>query len=161
MKGRKIVRKYRINSPYKHVVNTTRYKRPAYTARALFKTPTLLDATLKEVASVIRHECDTLCAIVPVPSLFRSPSVEGLKTVHWDVLFADLKIRAPVLLSILTAAVCSSKEITTSSAAQSVYVPIIVMAAAVLLKGRSKKMCRIQAMIGVLLFIGHASKRVN
>ena len=38
---------------------------------------------------------------------------------------------------------------------------IIGMVAAVLLKARSKNMGKLQAMIGALLYAGHASKRVS
>jgi hypothetical protein len=58
-----------------------------------------------------------------------------------------------VLLSILTAAATSG----------STRIPpptVIGMATAVLLKARSKNMCKIQAMIGALLYTGHASKQV-
>ena len=104
MRGRKIVRKYLVRSPYKPIVKTTRYKQPSYTARTLFKTPTLHDATLQEVLNTVKHECDFMCKLVPSSSVLQSSSISSLKEMQWEVVLDDLKTRAPVLLSILTAA---------------------------------------------------------
>ncbi len=55
MRGKQILRKYRVHSPYKRVVKTARFKQPSYTARTLFKAPILRDATLKELTTTIRN----------------------------------------------------------------------------------------------------------
>ena len=75
MRGRRIVRKYLIHSPYKPVVKSARYERPTYTARTLFKNPTLRDATL-QVINVVQRECDMMCKITPVPSMLRSSTIK-------------------------------------------------------------------------------------
>ena len=153
MRGRKIVRKYLVHSPYKPIVKTTRFKQPSYTARTLLKTPALRDATLKEVISTVKHECEIMCKVVPSSSVLRSSSVCGLKELQWKSVLDELNARAPVLLSILTAAATSG----------STRIPpptVIGMATAVLLKACSKNRCKIQAMIGALLYTGHASKQV-
>ena len=49
MRGRKIIRKYSLYSPYKQVVKTMRYKQPNYTARNILKSPSISDATLGEI----------------------------------------------------------------------------------------------------------------
>ena len=154
MRGRKIVRKYLVHSPYKPIVKTTRFKQPSYTAWTLLITPALRGATLKEVIkSTVKHECEIMCKVVPSSSVLRSSSVCGLKELQWKSVLDELNARAPVLLSILTAAATSG----------STRIPpptVIGMATAVLLKARSKNMCKIQAMIGALLYTGHASKQV-
>ena len=66
-----------------------------------------------------------------------------------------MKARAPVLLSILRAA--ASRRLSGTMKAPPGN---IAMAAAVLLKSRSNNICKVQAMIGALLYAGHASKRV-
>lgn len=66
-----------------------------------------------------------------------------------------MKSRAPVLLSVLTTAATGGSGSSTRSPPPSV----IGMAAAVLLKARSENM--LQAMVGALLYAGHASKRVS
>ena len=68
----------------------------------------------------------------------------------------DLKARAPVLLSILTAA--ASQRV--SNATDSPPSGIIGMAAAILLKSHLKNICRLQAIICALFYAGHASKHV-
>lgn len=151
------MRKYLVHSPYKPVVQTTRYKRPLYTARTLFKTPSLRDATLKELLNTVKHECDVMCKVVPSSSILRSSSVRSLKEMRWESVLDDLKSRAPVLLSVLTAAGTGGAGSSTRPPSPS----IIGMVAAVLLKARSKNMGKLQAMIGALLYAGHASKRVS
>ena len=155
MRGRKIVRKYLVHSPYKTIVKTTRYKQPSYTARTLFKSPTLRDATLQEVLKKVKSECNCLCSLLPAPSVLRSSI--GLKQLQWDSAVEELRKRAPVLLSIVTAAA-------TGGSGGSTRVPpscVVGMVFATLLKARSKNMCKLQAMIGALLYAGHASKRVR
>lgn len=99
MRGRRIVRKYLIHSPYKPMVKSARYKRPTYTARTLFS-----DATLQEVINVVQRECDMMCKLTPSPSMLRSSTISSLKEMQWEPIVNDLKVRAPVLLSILSAA---------------------------------------------------------
>lgn len=151
------MRKYLVHSPYKPMVKSTRYKQPPYTARTLFKTPTLRDATLKEVLSTVKHECESMCKVVPSSSVLQSSSIRDLKEMQWTSVLDDLKARAPVLLSILTEAATGGSDSLTRVPAPS----IIGMAASVLLKARSKSMCKLQAMIGALLYTGHASKQVH
>ena len=103
MRGRRIVRKYLIHSPYKPMVKSTRYKKPTYTARTLFKNQTLRDATL-QVINVIRRECDMMCKLTPSPSMLHSSSINSMKEMQWEPILDDMKVHAPVLLSILSAA---------------------------------------------------------
>jgi hypothetical protein len=114
-------------------------------------------ATLREVLSRVKCECEALCKIVPSPSALHSASVAELKEMQWELIVDDLKARAPVLLSILTEAASSGSGSLTRTPSPA----IISMAAAVLLKGRFKNMCKLQAMVGTLLYAGHASKRVS
>jgi len=156
MRGRKIVRKYLVCSTYKPVVKTARFKQPSNTIWTLFWTPTLRDATVQEMLSTVKHECDLLCKLVPSSSILRSSSVHSLKEVKWESVQDDLKSRAPVLLSVLTTAATGGSGSSTCSPPPSV----IRMAAAVLLKAHSKNTCKLQAMVGAL-YAGHASKRVS
>ena len=150
------MREYLIHSPYKPMVKSTRYKWPMYTARTLFKNPTLRDATLQEVINVVKRECDMMCKVIPSPSMLRSSTISSMKEMQWEPILADMKVRAPVLLSILSAAASRHLGDTTKTPSPS----IIAMAASVLLKSRSNNICKVQAMIGALLYAGHASKRV-
>lgn len=132
MKGRRILRKYNIvHSPYKRIVKSTRYLKPRYTARTLFKS--LPSETLNEVLSRVKHECELLCKVMPAKSVLRSGSVNELKKMEWGLVLDELKKRAPVLLSILMEAATSGSGAPSPS--------IISMAAAILLKARSKNVC--------------------
>lgn len=137
--------KYLVRSPFKPVMKTARFKQPSYTVRTLFKSPTLRE-----------RECDLLCKSYPSSSALRSGTITSLKEMSWESIVEDLKQRASVLLSILMAACTSSRGSQTRIPAPS----SVAMAAAFLLKARSRNMCKVQAMIGALLYAGHASKRV-
>lgn len=148
--------KYLVRSPFKPVVKTARFKQPSYTARTLFKSPTLRDATLQEVVNVVKRECELICKSYSSPSALRSGTIASLKEMSWESIVEDLKQRAPVFLSILVAA-------GTSVGGGQSRIPApssVAMAAAVLLKARSRNICKVQAMTGALLYAGHASKRV-
>ena len=138
------------------MVKSTRYKRPTYTAQTLFNNPTLCDATLQEVINVVHRECDRMCKLTPSPSMLRSSTIDNMKEMQWKSILDDMKARAPVLLSILSAAASRCLGGTTNAPPPS----NIAMAATVLLKSRSNNICKVQAMIGALLYAGHASKRV-
>ena len=72
MKGRAVVRRYQVTTPFRHMVKSTKYRKPQYTARALLKAPVLRDAALREVMNVVKHECSNLCKRRPSPSLLHS-----------------------------------------------------------------------------------------
>ena len=150
MRGKQILRKYLIHSPFKKLVKTARYKKVKYTARTLFKSEGMHGATMGEVLRTIRTECELFCKRSPSPSQFRTSSVSSLAHSKWDEVEQELNTKAPTLLSVLQAAACS--EATT---------PAIVMAAAILLKTRSLCMYRLQSIVASLLYSGHASKRVS
>ena len=154
MRGRQIVRRYLIRSPYKRLVKTTRYRKPTYTARSLLKAPNLRDATVNEVRNIICMECEVLCKTVPAPSLLRSSSITDLSQFTMESIVEELRNKAPVLWSVLNAAGSSTQS---TKPCQS----MVVMAIAVLLKSRSEKMCKFQAIISALLYAGHASKKVH
>lgn len=149
MRGRCIVRKYLINSPFKSLVKTTRFKKPKYTARTLFKSDTIRKATMQEVLRAIRNECELLCKHSSPPSHFMTSSVKRLANFKWRDVLDELQAKAPTLLSVLQTA-----------ARRPNVVPAIVMAASILLKCRSMKMCRVQSIVSALLYAGHSSKRV-
>ena len=146
------MRKYLIHSPFKPLVKTTRYKKPAYTARALFKSPSLQEATVKEITSTIRKECEMLCERLPSPSLLWSSSMESLLKFSPRDVLKELSAIAPVILAVLKAVASSCRSESTQA--------VVAMAAAVLLKSRSQNMCKLQAVVSSLLYAGHSSKKV-
>lgn len=114
--------------------------------------PQLKTATITEVLKVIRLECASLCE-KRNPSILREKSKEALTTFQPKTLLRELKRRAPTLLSILQAAARPARKPDSN--------PIVVcMATAVLLKQRSQQMCLLQSIIAMILYAGHAAKRV-
>ena len=101
MRGRTVVKRYKIGTPFRQVVKSTRYRKPHYTARMLLKASHMRIATLKEVTSVVRHECDRLCRIKRVPSYLYSAPVDCLKDFDWHKILNELHEKAPVFYSIL------------------------------------------------------------
>ena len=73
--------KYLVWSPFKPVVKTARFTQPSYTARMLFKSSTLRDATLKEVLKMVKRECD-LCKSYPSSSARRSGTKRNVMGVN-------------------------------------------------------------------------------
>ena len=153
MKGKRVVRRYNVSTPFRNVVKSTRYRKPRYTARKVLNIPQLRDATLSEVKAVVNLECESLCREKPSPSYLRSASVQSLNVFEWKEVIRELFERAPVLTSNLEAAAQPLSHLSP--------VPMIGMAAAVLLKARSKNMCKVQLLIASLLYAGHAAKRVS
>ena len=93
-----------------------------------------------------------LCRRLPSPSLLRSSSIESLLEFSPRDVQKELSAKAPVLLAVLKAAASSCHSEPTQA--------VVAMAAAVLLKSRSKNMCKLQAVVSSLLYAGHSSKKV-
>ena len=94
--------------------------------------------------------------LTPLPLMLRSSTIDSMKEMQWKSILDDMKAHAPVLLSILSAAAFRRLGGTTNAPPPS----NIAMVAAVLLKSRLNNICKVQAMIGTLLYAGHASKWV-
>jgi len=96
-------------------------------------------------------ECVSLCEKAK-PSILR---VKLLTAFHFSTLLRELKQRAPTFLSILKAAATPTKRLSEPS-------PIVIcMAAAMLLKQRNQQMCLLQAIVAIILYAGHAAKKVS
>ncbi len=85
--------------------------------------------------------------------MFRVSNIRKLECFDFDLLKRELLQKAPVLMAILKGVVPNSKT--------SVLSPSIVMATAILLNTRSNHLCILQALIGIILYSGHASKVVS
>ena len=85
--------------------------------------------------------------------MLRLNSVSQLTQFSLDSLLKELMERAPTLMAILKAAVCSSSQTPKD-------LRVVVVSAAVLLKQRNKHMGVLHAIIACVLHAGHASKRV-
>ena len=154
MRGRKLIRRYQVHSPYKRVVKTMRYNKASYTARKLLASATLCDATITEIAHTVKRECIQLCKTVPSPSNFCVKTTSDLLKFDWEPLLQELETSVPVLTSILKAAAEGSGHRKLDPAG-------LVMAASILLKSRCQRMCKVQMVVSSLLYAGHASKKVG
>ena len=94
-----------------------------------------------------------MCKLMPTPSELRLlPKVKEL--VDWDKVETELSEKAPTL-SLILKAVAKSKD-----GKRKAQPGIIGMVAAILLKSRNEKMARAQAVNSIVMFAGHANKKV-
>ena len=154
IRGRKIVRKYLVRSPYKQVIKTMRYNKPKYTARRILKSPKLNDATVDAIKQTVKHECELLCKKTPVPSCLRLSSIKDLSSFQWEALIKELQSTAPVLTSVLSAAAQVSMQTKPNMMA-------VCVAASLLLKQRCIHLCKIHMIVSSLLYAGHAAKKAS
>ena len=87
-----------------------RYNQPKYTASKILKSPTINEATVSQIAREVKHECELLCKIVPIPSQFRVKSINDMLHLNWKSMMQELKTKAPILTAILEAASQSSSS---------------------------------------------------
>ena len=129
-------------------------EQPLYMARTLLKSPTLRQATLNEVVNAVKCECNSMCQLLPKPSILCTGSTSSYRDFNWPLLLNELNSKAPTLLTILKAASgCDC-------ACQKSLIPPEV-AASILLYSRSKHLCRVQTFVGGILYTGHAAKKVH
>lgn len=100
-------------------------------------------------------ECKVLCLILPELSVLRVPSVHHLSSFRLDSFVNELRQKAPTLLAVLTAAAQPCR-----STGRECDPHVIAMAAAILLKQRNQDLCMLQTIVGCLLHVGHAAKKV-
>lgn len=91
----------------------------------------------------------------------RKAKPDDLTSFNWIALCNELKQKAPLLFSILTAvgAPNRTRNIHKGVNLESRY-PALCTAAAVLLKERCSFMSAVQHLVGIMLFDGNASKQV-
>ena len=87
-----------------------------------------------------------------VTSMLKSKSAQSLSSFSWTAIQAELKSHAPTLLSILVdmTKTCAKKDATA----------VICICASMILKFRNPCMSLVRHMLSVLLYAGHAKKKV-
>ena len=154
------------DSSFKRIGKSLRYKKSSYTARTCLALPGVKAEALKQVITSVKLECRHLCQVKPRPSVLRVRSVDVLKYFSWKGVIRELKRKAPTFLAILQAAAQSNRpRIAARGGKRSKHIHqarenVVGMAAAVLLKERNQHMCKLQTIVGILLYAGHASKKV-
>ena len=152
IRGRKLIRTFKVSTPCKKVVKTMRYKQMNYTARTILKSDKLKNAAFKEISSLLHHEAKNLCKLQS-SSVLRVTSARSVSTFTWQRVINDFKKYAPTLYQLLCAVV-SAGEITRSANIK------VLTAASILLVARCRHMCMIQTLVGLTLYAGHAAKKV-
>ena len=82
-------------------------------------------------------------------SILREKSQPAMELFSWTTIQLELEKHSCVLVKFL------------ENAFPKVNRKILLMTTAMLLKGRNRKMCHVQAMISLLLYAGHAGKQVS
>ena len=78
-------------------------------AQTLLKSPPLRQATLNEVVNTVKHECTSLCRLLPKPSILCTGSTCSYGDFNWPLLLNELNSKAPPLLA--SDCHCGSSEI--------------------------------------------------
>ena len=143
-------REFLVPSRYKHVVQTTRYKKSPYTVRSIMKTSGIRPHIVKLLCKSITRECKLLSS---QKSSLKYVSAKAVKTFKWKAMENEMKAVAPTLLAILRSAIIKRSSPPDMRK--------VCMAAALLLKARNKNMCLVQSFVSVLLYAGHCSKLVS
>ena len=117
------------------------------------KDPSTRKHIVRLIGNEVRKEI-RLMASENAHSVLCSQSTEDLKEFKWDELHAELSNQAPTLRSVLLAAT------KTRVPRPNTHV-VIGTCVAILLKHRNPKMSLLQKIISLVLYAGHASKRVR
>ena len=104
----------------------------------------------KVMGKLIQLELKSLCSDKNV-SVFRVRSKKDIMDFQWESLWQELCERAPLLLTLLQHAYPSKRLLPK---------PVLCMLISILFKHRNHKMCRVQAIISIVLRAGHAGKQV-
>ena len=107
----------------------------------------------------INAECCALCRRSQ-KSKFRCIPASELPEFQWDAYICELQSKAPLLFQVLSTLV-SRNDQRNEKKVGSAHYPAICTAAAVTLKEQNREMCRIQAVISMVLFASHANKQVK
>lgn len=122
-------------------------------ARFILSHPGLRRRVVQCIIKLLRCELSTLSSD-KLGSIMREKSQTAMEYFTWESLWQELSSHAPTFFSILQG--LSLKPSSTSAQVK----PVACICAAILLKLRNPKMCQVQAMISLLLHIGHSSKQV-
>ena len=128
-------------------------------AKAVYACTTLRDLLLKKVTATIDAELTDLCKR-NTPSVFRRLSIDAMCQFDWKSCVAELKLKAPTLLEIVTTLV-SANDGRNKHKSGIAHYPGICMAIAVILKERNREMCSIQMLLSLALFTSRVQKQVK
>lgn len=106
---------------------------------------------MKKIGRLLRKEMKVMCA-VKTGSILRSGSYNDMKNFKWETMIGEMKTHAPVLTSILSSCIETSKRNRKAT---------IGVCASILFQCRSSQMSLLQKIIMLLLHASHCGKQVN
>lgn len=127
-------------------------------AKAVASHQGLRDLIFSEFVKQVDQECTNICKR-SLPSLFRKMSTSEVQDFQWKQLVKELQTVAPSLYEMLSA-ICEHSDHRNQHKRCSAHWPSICMAAAILLKERSREMCGLQGVLSLLLFASRVDKVV-
>lgn len=152
-KRNKITR-FCVDTKYKRLVMSTRYKKSPYTARVMLHPSTSLRAaTLRHMCQAIRREIHVICSRKYGDSVLRLTSPAAVTQFSWKPVIQELKSQAPTLHSFIHSALAKRGRRVRPFA--------VGMAGSLLLKYRNQFLALPQAVISVVMYAGHCSKQVS
>ena len=101
---------------------------------------------------MIKSEIEALCSD-RVDSTLKHHSRDELMSFEWGSIYTELQQHAPILLEVLLAATSTRSPRPNREA-------LISMCAAMMCKLRRPQMCTAQKTLSLILYAGHASKKV-
>lgn len=159
---------FMVHTPYKKVVKSLRYKNPSYIAQSILRILVLKQSTLAEVMKVCTpHNDHSLCinwfcigceSRMCITVQKEASSIFALYDHHKAPPWIQMApfmcwVKAPTLYKILEAASQRSRSSTSSLIG-------VLMAAGILLKHRNQQIGLLQTITSIILYTGHASKKV-
>ena len=130
-------------------------------AKAVFSSDGLREQLLQKFTDALNNEVTELCKKrTNPPSLFRRIPIEKVSDFKWCDCIAELKLKAPILLEVVSALV-SCNDNRNKRKRGDAHNPGICMAIAILLKERNREMCGIQTLVSLVLFTSRVQKQVR
>ena len=110
------------------------------------------------LATDMQKKLTKVCA----KSILQNSSPESLKSFSWDGLIAELDSHAPTLTTILRGAVQVKRRVSVGQKKnRSDDDVVLCVCSAILLKHRNIHMNKLQRIVSLILYNGHASKQVT
>ena len=107
----------------------------------------------KGVGLQLQREVASMCSDI-TDSILRNKTKQAMEGFNWENVLGEMKLRAPTLLSLL-------QSCTKTRKARRYTKCVIGLITAILCKHRRPSACLVQRLISVILYSGHASKRVS
>ena len=127
--------------------------------KAICNNDSLFPIVFKSIIGKIQQECTSLCRRSH-PTSFRRCDVEDIGNFDWEKYCHKLQEKAPLLWQLLLS-IATFNDHRAKGKAEDSHFSRIVVAAAIILKERSREMIGVQSMLSLLLFHSRVDKVVS